>query len=925
MKILNALDLKKGKKADYNKMGTITQPIQFLPLSEKDDEWIAWNMDWYEWQGTQQLKRNSRRLLKNYKLANGIIDKTDYVVEDDNEYTEIIDSLLDQDSGALELKFYPIIPNVVNTLVAEFAKRNTKVTFRAVDDTSYNEMMEYRRSMVEEHLVAKAQQELLASLMEQGDPSDPEFQAQMQEQLSEDNIKSLPQIQEFFEKEYVSVIEEWAQHQQEADTGRFNMEELEERGFKDMLIADREFWHFQMMEDDYDIELWNPVLTFYHKSPDIRYISEGNWVGKIDMMTVSDVIDKFGWVMTDDQLVALEAIYPIKAAGYTTQGYQNDGHYYDPTKSHSWNTDLPSLAYRQFTSMRENNGLTQGSDIVNWILGDSEDYLDWGSRDLLRVTTIYWKTQRKVGHLTKVSESGDLNEEIITEEYKVTDKPIYNTKLLTNKTKENLVFGEHIDWLWINQVWGGIKIGPNLPSMYGMSENAAGVNPMYIGINQNNIGPLRFQFKGEQTLYGCKLPVEGRIFTDRNSKSVSLVDLMKPWQIAYNLVNNQIADILIDELGTVIMFDQNALPKHSLGEDWGKGNLAKAYVAMKDFGMMPLDSTITNTESALGYNHFQQLDLSQTNRLMSRINLANYFKQQAYENIGVGPQRMGAPIEQQTAEGVRVEQSNSYAQTEKYFINHCDHLMPRVQQMRTDLAQYYASTKPSLRLQYMTSNEEQMNFEIHGTDLLTRELNVYATTNANNRAVLEHLRQLAMSNNTTGASIFDLGNIIAADSVPEIKTIMKEAENKIQAQQQQEQQHQQKMQEQQIQAQEQDKKAERDFNVQEDEKERRKDILVAEIRSAGYGGMVDLNENKQSDYQDTMKEIRETQRYQDQTDINRQKEVNKNIQTREKTNVERERMQTDERIAQINLDIAKENKNQYDTKPKEKKKKKENK
>jgi hypothetical protein len=251
--------------------------------------------------------------------------------------------------------------------------------------------------------------------------------------------------------------------------------------------------------------------------------------------------------------------------------------------------------------------------------------------------------------------------------------------------------------------------------------------------------------------------------------------------------------------------------------------------------------------------------------------------------------------------------------------------MPRVQQMRTDLAQYYASTKPSLRLQYMTSNEEQMNFEIHGTDLLTRELNVYATTNANNRAVLEHLRQLAMSNNTTGASIFDLGNIIAADSVPEIKTIMKEAENKIQAQQQQEQQHQQKMQEQQIQAQEQDKKAERDFNVQEDEKERRKDILVAEIRSAGYGGMVDLNENKQSDYQDTMKEIRETQRYQDQTDINRQKEVNKNIQTREKTNVERERMQTDERIAQINLDIAKENKNQYDTKPKEKKKKKENK
>ena len=919
MKVLNALDLKKGEKAEYNKMGTITQPIQFLPLDQKDDEWVAWNMDWFEWQGVQQLRRNSRRLLKNYKLANGIIDKTDYVVEQDNEYNDIIQTLTEEDSGALELKFYPIIPNVVNTLVAEFAKRNTKVTFRAVDDTSYNEMMEYRRSMIEEHLVSKAQQEMLSSMMEQGDPSNPEFQKQMQEQMSPENIKTLPQIQEFFEKEYVNVIEEWAQHQQEADTGRFNMEELEERGFRDMLIADREFWHFQMMDDDYDVELWNPVLTFYHKSPNVRYISEGNWVGKVDMMSVSDVIDKFGWVMTDTQLEALEAIYPVRSAGYTIQGYQNDGHFYDPTKSHDWNTKLPSLAYRQFTSMRENNGLMQGMDIVNWILGDSEDYLDWGSRDLLRVTTVYWKTQRKVGHLTKVSDSGEITEEIITEEYKISDKPEYNNKLFKNKNKENLIFGEHIDWFWINQVWGGVKIGPNYTSMYGMSD-PGGVNPMYIGINQNNVGPIKFQFKGDQTMYGCKLPVEGRIFTDRNSKSVSCVDLMKPWQIGYNLVNNQIADILIDELGTVVMFDQNALPKHSLGEDWGKNNLAKAYVAMKDFSMLPLDSTITNTESALGYNHFQQLDLSQTNRLMSRINLANYFKQQAYENIGVGPQRMGAPIEQQTAEGVRVEQSNSYAQTEKYFINHCDHLMPRVQQMRTDLAQYYASTKPSLRLQYMTSNEEQMNFEIHGTDLLTRELNVYATTNANNRAVLEHLRQLAMSNNTTGASIFDLGNIIAADSVPEIKTIMKDAEQKIKGQQQQEQQHQQQMQEQQIQAEQQDKQAEQAFKSQESEKQIRKDILVAEIRAAGYGSMMDVNENKQSDYQDAMKDIRESERYQDQANLNREKEINKNIQTREKINIEREKIQSAQQIANTQLDIARENKNQYDVKSDKKEK-----
>ena len=114
----------------------------------------------------------------------------------------------------------------------------------------------------------------------------------------------------------------------------------------------------------------------------------------------------------------------------------------------------------------------------------------------------------------------------------------------------------------------GIKIGPNAPTMYGM-DNALGVNPIYLGIDNNRIGPLKFQFKGDSTIYGCKLPVEGRVFSDRNTKSMSLVDKLKPFQIGYNIVNNQISDILIDEIGTVILLDQNALPQHSLGEDWG--------------------------------------------------------------------------------------------------------------------------------------------------------------------------------------------------------------------------------------------------------------------------------------------------------------------------------------------------------------------
>ena len=136
MQIINALQAKAGAKTENNKIGTITQPLQFLSKKEKTDEWAAWNLDWIEWQGQKQIRRNARRLMKNYKLAKGIIDKSDYIVEENNEMREIVDILTKEDTSALELKFYPIIPNVINVLVAEFANRTTKLTYRAIDEIS---------------------------------------------------------------------------------------------------------------------------------------------------------------------------------------------------------------------------------------------------------------------------------------------------------------------------------------------------------------------------------------------------------------------------------------------------------------------------------------------------------------------------------------------------------------------------------------------------------------------------------------------------------------------------------------------------------------------------------------------------------------------------------------------------------------------
>jgi hypothetical protein len=100
--------------------------------------------------------------------------------------------------------------------------------------------------------------------------------------------------------------------------------------------------------------------------------------------------------------------------------------------------------------------------------------------------------------------------------------------------------------------------------------------------------------------------------------------------------------------------------------------------------------------------------------------------------------------------------------------------------------------------------------------------------------------------------------------------------------------------------------------AERDDKMIQKDITVAEIRAAGYGSMVDINKNEESDFKDAMKEIRETEQYQDQTSIQREKQSNDMVKHSQKMDIEQQKLAAQKEIADKQLQIAKTNKNKYD-------------
>jgi hypothetical protein len=171
---------------------------------------------------------------------------------------------------------------------------------------------------------------------------------------------------------------------------------------------------------------------------------------------------------------------------------------------------------------------------------------------------------------------------------------------------------------------------------------------------------------------------------------------------------------------------------------------------------------------------------------------------------------------------------------------------------------------------------------------------------------------MAMNNNTTGASVYDLGKIVQSDSIAELNTVLKDSENKLKQQKEQEMQSQQQMQEQKIKADADEAQLRRTYEETQKEKDRQNEVLVAEIRSAGFGAMQDVNKNEISDYQDAMKDIRQTQQYEAQTSLQRDKDTNRMIIDRNKIDLEREKLNVQRDIANKQLEIARVNKNKFD-------------
>lgn len=745
-------------------------PAQNIPLKEKlrtfsdkrKKTWGQLNMDALEAAGRAQYRHNLN-LIENYEMIKGRFILSHY---DDTECKSIIDQLSRDFELPNYLRHYDIISQVVNTLSGEWQKRPDMFKVVQMGEDAANEYLRKKIELTIESVVNAIDNEINQKLIAQGiNPFIEEFNSEEEKVSYQEQIAQLKEgmtpkeIQEYMDTDFLTIAEEWGQHQKEYDRELFNLPEKEKVEFEDMLVADRCFRHFYITPTGYNQETWNPIHTFWHKSPDIYEVENGDFVGRIFKLSVSTIVDRYGSKMNTDDFEILMGEYKDKKSKWNDSKYDwVYDNYYVPFKDYptfdllrkSWNID-PAQA----------GPIPQ----IDW---SGVSYFQPGQEGFYYVTEGYWKTIKTIYKLTYWDE--DLEQivvRLVDENYEI---PKYFTE-----SKELFSDDHPVDTYCetkVNEVWKGTKINT--------SSNSKQKKDIYI-----DVGPNDFQFKGDLNIYGCKLPVCGQIFNARNGTSMSLVDMMKPYQVGYNVAMNQLYQFMEKEIGVFMMFDVNMFVN---SKDWGgEDSWEKWMLVAKNLGMLPADTSPQNVQQNLaasgGYLP-KVIDMDMGSRMMSRMNLAQFFEQQALKQVGFNEYRTGAYSANSTAAGVEQGSQASYNQTESYFTQFSNYLR-RTVGMALDIAQFSQSQKDDVTFTYIKSDFSRAFVKNVGSELSLANLGVLVSNSQENLRQLEMLRQYALNNNTAGVTPPDVADMITLNSPSAIKRKLEVSYNKFLEQQNQ--------------------------------------------------------------------------------------------------------------------------------------------
>lgn len=919
-KLIWGSDLYKGFKLDKNtrlgggSLGDIL-PFQMLSLQEKTIDWIKAVADVYETSGWLNVEKKAGHIQRNYMMRYGKLNSSDYIINPTpQEMSGAMGMFIPNQSTSPLEQFYSLAPTFVDVLRGEFIKRDNTWTIEAIDPWSTAIAFDDKKQKFEAIITKFTEQQKSETLAAMGitkDSNPDQYQQEME--------KSMRELQdvELKSKNFRTAGVKWAEKVVKIQDKRYSMSELEPDGFESGLISDSEFWHIDLLDDDFKVELLNPKWCDYHKGPNVKYVSDGDYFLWFDFMSVGDIVNKFGRKIKEEDLVKLKDIYVRSAPIIVPDQEKNfQGAYYDLSKPWLQSTDLnpamndtllgKELAYNYMRTPNFDHNIDV--DIFNPVFGRAIT----GHPQMFRVMRLYWRSLARIGWLTKINRDGSREEPCwVDENFIVTIEPEYDNTIIKSKTKDNLLYGEHIDWTWRPEWRHVMKISPNQKHSFWMNNNNQ-LSSIYI-----DGGPVPFQFKGRNNPFDSLPPVEGCSYSYINTDGHSFIDRIRPLQILYNICMNKVPKKFLKDYGNKVAIDTRMMVTNNMENQVNILDPVESYEeGLRESDILPYKFSRESLEGMGQPALPHVLQLSTVQEAMFYLDASDKIKWMAGENVGITRQRVGGQKASETATGINQGINYSETQTEKYYEQHSN-MMQRFRQRMLDAAQYYSTFKESSREIYMNDMDENVFLQIEGTDNLLPHYNINLQSKANVRAALQTISQFLMNENTLPIAPSAKLEALISNSIPKILTVIRKSELEQQANEAQQAQAEQQQKQAEMQQTQQMEAANQEHQDAQKELDRESQERIATIRALG-GMQTDANKNSVPDssenltpYLKQQEILSKQQQAKDALAQKTQVATDATISARQaqEAAIEKEKIK-----GEYALKVAQQNKNQYDTK-----------
>ena len=344
---------------------------------------------------------------------------------------------------------------------------------------------------------------------------------------------------------------------------------------------------------------------------------------------------------------------------------------------------------------------------------------------------------------------------------------------------------------------------------------------------------MLFRGNDPRFIYNCKLPVCGQVFNNRNGRSQSVVDLLKPYQILVNAFYNQAYHVAQKNNGKFFIMGASLLPNI---KDWGGEEAQEKFMTIaQNLGLAIVDDSTSAQAQSMQYG-LKVMDMDESDRIQRLINLAMLIEQQGFMQLGITPQRQGSIQASETATGTQTAVNNSYAITEIYFEQFSNYRRRKLQ-MLLELSQYVEGQgEGDVVKQYTTSDLGRAFIKVNSTDLLLKDFGVYLMNSAEQQRKKDLVEQILLKNNQSMMPLSKLIQTVRLDSLADIQKKLEEQEVEMQKQEQAKQQQAMEMQQQQIQAQSEQADKARAFEAEQNELDRQNKIMVEKLRGIAAEG-----------------------------------------------------------------------------------------